>query len=104
MAQFDVFANPIPRMRHAYPFVVTLQSDVAQTARHQLVAPLALSRSIPATPRRLTPPVQIDGIEYLVLVPAMTGMYSKDLVQRHGSIAVSRAELLAAIDYLFFGV
>jgi hypothetical protein len=40
MAQFDVFLNPIASTRRAYPFVVALQSDFAQNAREQIVAPL----------------------------------------------------------------
>ena len=40
----------------------------------------------------------------MVLVPALTGMHSRDLMKRHGSLAAARGELLAAIDYLFFGV
>jgi hypothetical protein len=31
-------------------------------------------------------------------------MRSRDLTEKVGSIAAARAELLAAIDYLFFGV
>ena len=40
----------------------------------------------------------------MFLVPALTGMNSHDLMKRHGSLAAARGELLAAIDYLFFGV
>jgi hypothetical protein len=31
-------------------------------------------------------------------------MRSRDLIQKVSSIAAARAELLSAIDYLFFGV
>ncbi len=104
MTQFDVFVNPIAATRRSYPFVVTLQSDFAQNAREQIVAPLVPSRSMPTIVSRLTPVVALDGAEYTVLVPALTGMRSRDLVERRCSIAASRGELLAAIDYLFFGV
>jgi hypothetical protein len=40
----------------------------------------------------------------MILVPALTGMQSRDLKERSGSIAAARSEVLAAIDYLFFGV
>ena len=41
MAQFDVFVNPIVAARRAYPFVAVLQSDLADTGRDRIVAPLA---------------------------------------------------------------
>ena len=40
MRQFDVFANPIVRVRRAMPFVVLLQSDRARTGRDRVVAPM----------------------------------------------------------------
>jgi len=103
MRQFDVFVNPIPAARRAYPFVVTLQSDIAHGA-HPIVAPLVPCESMPKGPGKLTPVVSLEGSAHAVLVPAMTGMRAADLLQRRCSVAASRAELLAAIDYLFFGV
>ena len=41
MRQFDVLDNPIPRARQALPFVAILQSDLAETGRDRVVAPLA---------------------------------------------------------------
>jgi toxin CcdB len=103
MAQFDVFQNPIATTRRAYPFVVALQSDFAQSAREQIVAPLVPLEWMPKVISRLTPVVAIEGSEHMVLVPALTGMQARDLKQRHCSIASARSEVLAAIDYLFFG-
>ena len=104
MAQFDVFANPIAASRRSYPFFVALQSNLAQLARDQIVAPLVPLQLIPKVVSRLTPIVALDGTEHMVLVPALTGMRSRDLTERYCSVAASRSELLAAIDYLFFGV
>lgn len=104
MAQFDVFANPIATARRAYPWVVTLQSDFAQYAHGQIVAPLVPQASMPNVISRLTPIVALEGVNHLVLVPVLTGLRAGDLKARHGSLASARSELLAAIDYLFFGV
>ncbi|MGC2029971.1 MAG: CcdB family protein [Steroidobacteraceae bacterium] len=104
MAQFDVFPNPIASARRAYPFVVALQSDFAQYARQQIVAPLVPLGWMPTVISRLTPIVALDGAEHVVLVPALTGLQARDLKECSGSIAAARGELLAAIDYLFFGV
>src|SRR5258706_14980074 len=99
MAQFDVFVNPIVRARRLYPYVVTLQSDLAHAARDRIVAPLVPFRLMPKVISRVTPIVALDGIEHMVLVPALTGMRSRDLKERYSSVAECRGELLAAIDY-----
>jgi toxin CcdB len=104
MAQFDVFANAIPATRRAYPFLVALQSNIAQSAHDQIVAPLVPLELIPKVISRLTPIVVWDGVEHMVLVPALTGMRLRDLAVKRGSIASARSEVLAAIDYLFFGI
>ncbi len=104
MMQFDVFVNPIAAARRAYPFVVTLQSDFAQSSHGQIVAPLVPRQSMSEIPGRLMPTVALHGSEHVVVVPALTAMSSRDLTKRHCSVASSRGELLNAIDHLFFGV
>lgn len=104
MAQFDVFPNPIAAARRAYPLVVTLQSDFAVDARIQIVAPVVPRELMPTVASRVTPRVVVEGGEHLVLVPALTGIRARDLQGRSCSIASARSEVLAAIDYLFFGV
>ena len=104
MTQFEVFVNPIAAARRAYPFVVALQSDFARHATDQLVAPLAPKASIQDIAGRLTPTVAVNGEAHIVLVPRLAALRARDLTERVGSIAAARSELLAAIDYLFFGV
>ena len=103
MAQFDVFVNPVRAARSTYPFVVAMQSDSEATAAYQLVAPIAAHATF-TTGGRLTPKVEIHGQEHVVLVPQMAVMRSRDLRSNVESLAPARRELLAAIDYLFFGV
>jgi toxin CcdB len=102
--QFDVFVNPIVVARGAYPFVVILQSDFAATTRDRLVAPLVPRRALTPIAGRLTPIVEIDSKEHVVLVSDLAGVGQRDLVTQVGSLAAYRADLLDAIDYLFFGV
>jgi toxin CcdB len=104
MAQFDVYVNPITAARRAYPFVVALQADFTLEARGQIVAPLVQRTAMPPTAGRLTPVVGLLGVEHVVLMPALANIRARDLAERHCSIASARGDLLAAIDYLFFGV
>jgi toxin CcdB len=99
-----VFVNPIPAARRAYPFVVAMQSDFANPAADQIVAPLAPSASMPNAAARLKPEVVVNGTKHRVLIPRLTAMPTRALAQSVGSVAQARGELLAAIDYLFFGV
>lgn len=104
MAQFEVFANPVVAARRAYPFVVVLQSDLAEGSRDRVVAPLAARRAMAPVAGRLTPVVRIGAGEYVVLVPGLTTVSARDLVEVSRSLAEARGELLAAVDYLIFGV
>lgn len=104
MAQLDVFANPIARARRAYPFVVVLQSDLAETGRDRIVAPLVARSRLPGTVGRMTPHVELDGVEHVLLVPALTAVLGSDLRQPRGQLVAYRDQIVAALDYLFLGV
>jgi hypothetical protein len=55
LRQFDVLANPISRAGELLPFVVILQSDLADTGRDRVVAPLTPQGEIPRLAGRLIP-------------------------------------------------
>ncbi len=104
MAQFDVFVNPVPAARRAYPFVAVLQSDVAQSGRERVVAPLAPKTRIPGTAGRLTPHVRVANVEHVLLVPSLTAVAASELQDPRGHLAAYRDAIVAALDYLFLGV
>jgi toxin CcdB len=102
--QFEVFENPIARARRAYPFVAVLQSDLAETGRDRIVAPLAPRARLSGTVGRLTPHVVVGGLEHVLLVPSMTTVLADDLRAPRGELGPYRDEIVAALDYLFLGV
>lgn len=104
MAQFDVHPNPITAARRAYPWVVVLQSAFANASRDRIVAPLVPRASYPQMTGRLTPAVHVAGVEYVLMVPSLAGVAARDLGEPNGSLGASRLEILAALDYLFFGI
>ena len=104
MTQFDVFANPVTRARGAYPYVVVLQAAVAQTGHDRVVAPAAPRAAFPAIPGRLTPVVTIERNGFVLLVTSLTTLPGNCLRTATASLADRREDILAAIDYLFFGV
>ncbi len=104
MAQFDVFANPITAARSAYPWIVGLQSELASASQDRIVAPLVPRESYPPTIGRLTPAVSVLARDFVLLIPSLAGVPTRDLGEPVASLIDSRVEILAAIDYLFFGV
>jgi toxin CcdB len=103
MRQFDVLDNPIPRARRALPFVAILQSDLAETGRDRVVAPLAPSMALPTLAGRLIPIVKVENQDYALLVPSLTALPITDLRQVIANLADDRERIMAALDYLFIG-
>jgi toxin CcdB len=103
MRQFDVLDNSVPAARPALPFVMILQSDLADTGRDRVVAPLAPSAAMPPFAGRLLPVVAVRGEAYAVLIPSLTAMPTVDLRQTVVNLADERDRIMAALDYLFIG-
>lgn len=102
--QFDVFDNPIARARRAFPFVAILQSEVANTGRDRIVAPLVPRNRMAKLTGRLTPVVNVAGAEHVLLVPRMTSVAAADLRITKGQLVNHRDAIVSAIDFLFLGV
>jgi len=103
--QFEVFENPIAAARQIYPLIAVLQSDVADTGRTQMVAPMAVEAAMRLKPAgRLTPIVRIANDAYVVWVHDMVAMRSSDLKRSKGDIGAARDAIKAALDYLFHGI
>lgn len=102
--QFDVFDNPIARARQAYPFVAVLQSERAETGRDRIVAPLVPRERLTGTAGRLTPHVKVSGIDHVLLVPGLTAIAASELRGVRDELTSHKDDIMAALDYLFFGV
>jgi toxin CcdB len=102
--QHDVFANPAPRTRAAFPFIAVLQADLSADGRSRLIAPMAPRAALPGAAGRLLPIVRHDGREFLLATELMTSLPVSALRNALGSIAVHRDDITRAIDWLFTGV
>jgi toxin CcdB len=80
-----------------------LQSDLADTARERVVAPLAPRAAMPPFAGQLLPVVTVLGNSYATLVPSLTTMAVADLRHPVGNLAGDRDRIMAALDYLFIG-
>ena len=97
MRQFDVLDNPIPRARAAMPFVAILQSDLADTGRERVVAPLASNAAMPTLAARLIPMVKVANQDYAFLVLPLTTLPTTDRRHVVGNHTVAREQILAAV-------
>ena len=104
MSQYGVFDNPIPQARRAFPFVAILQSELADTGRDRIVAPLVPRTRMTGTVGRLTPVVKVGNVEHVLLVPRMTAITATDLRTTIDRLTAYRSDIVAALDYLFLGV
>ena len=102
--QHDVFANPAPRTRAAFPFVVVLQADTVDLGRRLIVAPLAPRSSVEGAPGRVAPVVAHSDQDYLLVLDHMTTVWRNLLRTPLGSIAAYQDDITRALDWLFTGV
>ncbi len=102
--QHDLHANPNPRSRRAYPFIVVLQADVTE-GDTRLIAPLApmLGPFAGATGRAL-PRVDHEDKRYVVTLPLISSLPRNRLRHAIGSLASYRDDITRALDWLFFGI
>ncbi|HYD68232.1 CcdB family protein [Azospirillum sp.] len=102
--QYEVFVNPITRAQRSYPFVVVLQSDLADTGRDRIVGFMAPKTAMPDVKGRLTPIVEVDGSEFVVFVPSLTSVRGSDLGKPVDTVERFRDRITEALDWLFLGV
>jgi hypothetical protein len=102
--QHELYANPNPRSRCAYPFIVVLQADVAE-GETRLIAPLA-PRVGPfsGAVSRALPVIHHDDRQYVLTLPLISAMPRRRLRKAVGSLAPYRADITRALDFLLFGI
>lgn len=101
--QHDLYPHPDARLRRAFPFVVQLQSDLAE-GDHRIVAPLSVIEAATRQPTRQIPTIRHDDVAYTVLLPWMHSVPARSLRHPAGSIAIWRDDITRGLDWLLLGV
>jgi toxin CcdB len=103
--QHDLFINPNPRTRQAFPLVAVLQADLAAEGDRRLVAPVAPHTGpLASRASRALPLIDHDGARYAVALPLISTLPQSQLRNAVGSVAQHRADITRALDWLFFGI
>ena len=105
MRQFDVYVNPSKSTRKAYPFIVDIQSDIISDITTRIVLPLGRKANFKNEElKRLTPTIEYEGEELLLLVPQIASIPAKALKSPIGSHSHLRDEIVAALDFAVTGI
>ena len=103
--QFDIYENPSPRLRHVYPFVVDVQSNLLSALATRMVVPLAVTNlSAKDLPQRMCPIITVDN-KPLMLVPFEAAPLDKRLLSIEIASVLERSyEIIAAMDSVLSGI
>ena len=105
MSQFDVYANPSEATKSVYPYIVDIQSSVVTEIATRIVLPVARKELFKGEELKgLTPLIEYEGEEFLLLVPQIASMPSKTLRNPIGSLSHLRNEIIAALDFAITGI
>lgn len=105
MPQFSVYKNKNPKTRSTYPYLVDVQSDLLSDLGTRVVVPLI--KRLPSGKRpikSLMPVVRVDGQDFIMVVPQLAGIATRDLGVPVSSASQHRGEVVAALDFLFTGI
>ena len=104
MPQFVVHRNKNRRTQTQFPFLVDVQADLLSELSSRVVIPLAKAPKLAKKPiDRLTPLVEIDGAQYILLTPQLAGIGGTELGPVVANLIEQRQIIVAAIDFLITG-
>ncbi|MBI1250862.1 MAG: hypothetical protein GC189_05260 [Alphaproteobacteria bacterium] len=102
MAQFDIYANPLPSARGTAPYVIQVQADLLPSIQTVIVAPL-VRKPDPGANAVLQHAVTVDGEPFVILLQAMSAVRTRSLSQPIGRAIDLRDRLMSAVDLIFLG-
>jgi toxin CcdB len=104
MDQFDLYINTDKDTNKTYPYFVDIQNKLLDTLNSRAVIPLTpISNSDKSYPENLCPMVEIKGKKF-ALTHQITSVSRSFLKKKEGSLATSRNDIVAAIDFLVTGI
>jgi len=105
MPQFAVYKNRNAATRARFPFLLDIQSDLLGPLATRVVVPLeAAGQARSRTMQTLTPSIRVEGSDYLMVTPQLAGVALRDLGPVIGNASPHRQAIIAALDFLIFGI
>lgn len=103
MPQFDLHENRNPKTQGLVPYLLDVQSDLLGDLATTVVIPLCPAGTPTRGMTRLTPRLEIDGGNYLLLTPQLASIPRKELGKTISNLASYRNEIIGAVDFLLAG-
>ncbi|MGL6159493.1 CcdB family protein [Microbulbifer sp.] len=105
MAQFDVYRNLSKATQKAFPFILDVQHEYISDLNTRIVLPLGRLKYFQnENLGKLTPTVEYEGEELLILTPQIASMPRNKLKNPIGTLEHFRSEILAALDFAITGI
>jgi len=103
--QFDVYANPSPRSRDIYPYVIDVQSNLLSSLATRMVIPLCKSNiSANELPKRLCPMFKVNSV-MLMLTPFEAAPLDKRILAHPvTNLSEFSSEIITAMDAVISGL
>lgn len=104
MAQLDVYPNPDRETVTIIPYILEIQSNLLDTLPSVAVIPLVMPVAVDLLPIvRLNPAVVVEQQTLIALTQDITAIPRRLLAHPVANLSAQRAEILAALDFLFTG-
>lgn len=105
MAQFSVYQNKNKATQQAYPYLLSIQTDLLATMQTCVVVPLTSLQTISHQPMsKLTPILTVQGQDYCMMTPQLAGIHKRELGAEVAVLSAYQPDIIAAIDFLLSGV
>lgn len=98
MARFDVYA-----LKGVGPLVVDIQADILSRLDSRVVPLLPTDQAGSQAMPRLVPPIKLNGIEYRLMTPELSGIPAAYLKSSIGTVADQHHVIVDAVDFLLQG-
>ena len=105
MKQFPVYKNK-SRNKQAYPYFIDIQAEMLAHLNTRLVMPLTPKDNSNSQVKTLTPVININQVDYVVLTTMITTTDAKNLNSDNVVMDASylRDQLVSAIDMMILGI
>jgi len=105
MNQFDLYVNTDKDTNRTYPYFVDIQNGLLDSLNTRVVIPLTpVSKADKIYPDSLCPIVAIKNKKFALLTYQLTSVSVGFLKKKESSLAASRDDIVAALDFLVTGI
>jgi toxin CcdB len=104
MAQYFAYENPNKQSRKVFPYILDIQSNLLEDLGTVTVLPLTKTHAINKNFTKLTPLVEVNGIEHLAMTQQIVGIDRSLLGKPIDDLSMYRFAIVDAVDFIISGI